>query len=125
MGSDDGQYTVEVVQHFIVPEAEDLVAFAIQEASALGVVFTSDRVLTAVDLDDQPGPVRGEIRVVGAERHLEAKLRLAKMLAQRIPETPFRLGHRPPQGARPRHGLRLQARRGAQAHHHPSATNTI
>jgi hypothetical protein len=73
-GGNCGQDAVELLKNLIVPEAEDAVAAALQESAAFGIIFHRFAMLAAIDLDDEPSGVTGDIRVVRPDRHLAAKV---------------------------------------------------
>jgi hypothetical protein len=50
--------------------------------------------LPAIDFDDQPRRDTGEIREIGRDRVLAAKAPAKFIIAEIIPESPFRLGRR-------------------------------
>jgi hypothetical protein len=88
--ADDLEYTLQAFPHVVVPEADDHVAFAVQERCAGAVIGAALIVLAAIHLDDQPGAVRAEIdRVIDAEWHLPAPVRIRISVAECAPEGSF------------------------------------
>ncbi len=66
VGEDGRQHTFEIRQHFSVPETDDPEALARQEQGALLILEGSIRILTAVELDDQPSTQTGKSTTNGA-----------------------------------------------------------
>jgi hypothetical protein len=80
---------VEMLQHFVVPEAEDAETFGAEEGVALSVV-EAVAVLAAVDLNDQPGFEADKIEDVAAQRDLSAEFGAGELaVAERTPEHGF------------------------------------
>src|SRR4051812_8933274 len=76
VGRNRSDHTVDVFENLVVPEAQDSVAFALEEARALRVVGGVLGVLTAIGFNDQPCGMRAKIREVAAHRDLLAELRI-------------------------------------------------
>ena len=87
---------VDVVQHFVVPETKDAIALRRQER---GPLFVGDDLVglamsAAVDLDQQPSLVTGEIREVGTDRRLATKVRVVDgKMPEMPPQLSFGVGH--------------------------------
>ena len=80
---------VEMLQDFVVPEAQDAETFGAEEGVALSVV-EAVAVLAAVDLNDQPGFEADKIEDVAAQRDLSAEFGASELaVAERTPEHGF------------------------------------
>jgi hypothetical protein len=79
---DGSQNGVEPAKHISRGHPNDLVAAAPQEGIAAGVVGDGfvGPMLATVDLDHQAPRMRSEIRVIGADRHLPAKMQWPHLL---------------------------------------------
>ena len=64
---------------------------AAKQFRSLGVGFY--RMLAAIDLDDESGPMTGKIREVGADRHLPAKMPVVETFFKQAPDAAFGIGH--------------------------------
>ncbi len=89
MVGDNAQHAVCVLEDFIVPEAEDPIAFGIHEAGARFVILRGICMLATVSFDDEFCAVRAEVREIRTEWNLPAKPGLGKALTKRAPEVLF------------------------------------
>jgi len=64
---------LRICQDFIVPEAEDAIAYALQEPAPVRLLLRQSIMLAAVEFDDQAGFVTNKIRNVEPKRHLTAE----------------------------------------------------
>jgi len=95
MFGDRGAHALRIVQHLVVPEPQHPVPLAFQEPGAAGFLLGGGVMLAAVDLDDQPRFVAGEVSDKPADRHLTAKPpALVLPRPQHLPEPPLGFGHR-------------------------------
>jgi hypothetical protein len=65
-------------QHIIVPEAQDLISFALKECRSPVIIPNSVTMLASVQLDDQHCLWTNKIRAKGTNRHLSTKLPAAQ-----------------------------------------------
>ena len=63
---------IDVGHHVVIPKAKHFEALSIKPGIALCITRTFD-MLTAVEFDDQPGPVANEICNIGPDRDLTSK----------------------------------------------------
>ena len=70
---DHGVHAPRIFQDFIIPEAYDPIAFALQEPAPVGFLLRQRIMLAAIEFDDQAGFVTDKIRNVAPERHLTAE----------------------------------------------------
>ena len=70
---DHGVHALGIFQDFIIPEADDPIAFALQEPAPVGFRLRQSIMLAAIEFDDRAGFVTDKIRDVGPERHLTAE----------------------------------------------------
>src|SRR5438552_2845267 len=70
---DDSVHALRIFQDFIIPEAHDPIAFALQEPAPVGFQLRQRIMLAAIEFDDQAGFVTDKIRNVAPERHLTAE----------------------------------------------------
>ena len=66
-------HAVGIFQDFIIPEAYDPIALALQEPAPVGFLLGQGIMLAAIEFDDQAGFVTDKIRNVAPERHLTAE----------------------------------------------------
>src|SRR5689334_25088860 len=88
---DHRPYPVRIAQHLIVPETENAISFVLDHSSAR--LILSGLVLTAVDLDDELGAMAREIRDEMTQRHLLAKVPIAKVFLEHSPKLPLGVCH--------------------------------
>ncbi len=100
VGTEPLENAVQIVEDLVVPDADDRVS----GGSKIGVtdpIPHAFRVLSAIDLDDQPCFLADEIDDVWADRHLSAELPSREpSISHGEPEFPFGIGHGAPHGAR-------------------------
>jgi uncharacterized lipoprotein YbaY len=70
---DHGVHALGIFQDFIIPEAYDPIAFALQEPAPVGFLRRQRIMVAAIEFDDQAGFVTDKIRNVAPERHLTAE----------------------------------------------------
>ena len=99
LSGDRGNDAVEIFEHLIVPEAQDAIAFAVQEAGAHLILREPLRMLAAIDLDDQLRTMRSEVGDIRAKGHLAPELGGGKALAKRTPQALLRAGRIPAQAS--------------------------
>jgi hypothetical protein len=92
-----GEDAVEVLQDFVVPEAENPIASAFEKFGALRIVAYRFLMLAAVDLDDQTGTVRREVGVIRANWYLRAKMHPRKAPPKPRAQRSLRRSHLPPE----------------------------
>ncbi len=91
-------HCVGVVQHVVVPEADDAVAEALERARALRVDLRA--MLATVDLDDEVRGAAGEVGDVRSDRELEDELGAFELArAEVVPEALFCVGALAPEFA--------------------------
>jgi hypothetical protein len=83
----DFQYPLHVIQHIIVPKAENTIALRIE---IVGPYRVADSllvlgVLSTIHLNDKPQLVTGEIREIGSDRCLTTEVRVAKRQSPQMP----------------------------------------
>ena len=66
-------HALGIFQDFIIPEAYDPIAFALQEPAPVGFLLGQRIMLAAIEFDDQAGFVTDKIRDVAPERPLTAE----------------------------------------------------
>jgi hypothetical protein len=93
--ADGVSHTARIAQHVIVPEADHAIPFGFDQPCSFSVVHRV--MLTAVDLDNEPGAMADEIDDEPADRRLTPKARVAETLPQDSPHRSFRLGRVLPQ----------------------------
>ena len=90
---DVGADGIEIVVHLVVPKADDGVAFAFEIVSSAGVLFGIERMLAAVEFDDEPGLGAGEISDEWSDGDLPLPFEAADLaIAQAGPKFGFDLG---------------------------------
>ena len=70
---DHGLQTLGIFQDFIIPEAYDPIAFALQEPVPVGFLLRHRIMLAAIEFDDEGGLVTDRICDVAPERYLTAE----------------------------------------------------
>ena len=100
-GFDCPQHAVQVLSHIAIPEANDSISLAVQEARALFVIWGLKRVMRAVELDHQPCGVGEKIDEIRPNRHLP-KLCPSELPTQDLPQDALLRRCRLAQGPRPR-----------------------
>ena len=70
---DHGVHAFGIFEDFIIPEASDAIAFALQEPAPVDFLLRQRIMLAAIEFDDQAGFVTDKIRNVAPERHLTAE----------------------------------------------------
>ena len=75
------EHAVRVPKHLVVPETHDFVAPSFEPRCALFVFFDRERVLPAVDLNDQVLCQAREIDDVRTDRHLSSEAITEELLA--------------------------------------------
>jgi hypothetical protein len=70
---DHGVHALGIFQDFIIAEAYDSIAFALQEPAPIGFLLRQRIMLAAIEFADQAGFVTDKIRNVAPERHLTAE----------------------------------------------------
>ncbi len=89
--SDRLEHTMRVLEHLIVPEAQNLVTECFDRVSAWCVEFR--RVLAAIQFDDQSCRAAGKVGDVGANRELTDEFRpFETPPAQVVPQPVFGIG---------------------------------
>jgi len=78
---DRSDYTVDVFENLIVPEAQDFVALAFQKTRALGVIGSVLGMLTAIGFNDELCRVRAIIREIAAHWDLLAEFHVREGFA--------------------------------------------
>jgi len=91
MAGDGLQDSLEILEDFVIPEAEDSETSRSQPAVALGVRLAFE-MLTSVDLNEELPWQAGEIDDVGPDGDLPAELRSQDSPAQLLPEEGLRVG---------------------------------
>ena len=86
-----GDDTFQVRHHVGVADAHDRVAFAFEKSRPRRIRLGLERMLVAVDLDDQLVRKTQHIRVERADRRLMPPFEFGKRLPQRAEQPPFRL----------------------------------
>ena len=81
---DLGQDFVGVLQHLIIPEAQDAVAVRIEKGTANFVFGGLVGVLAAIDLYDQFSLNRAQIDEVGTDRMLAAEFHVAHAFGSQV-----------------------------------------
>ena len=66
-------HALGIFQDFIIPEAYDPIAFALQEPGPVGFLLRQGIMLAAIEFDVQAGFLTDKIRNVVPERHLTAE----------------------------------------------------
>jgi len=84
---------IRIAKHLIVPEANDAVAFILDDRCASCVGFLA--VLAAIDLDDQFRSMAGKVGDEMPDWNLSAKMMLAESLAEQTPKPAFSVGSVP------------------------------
>jgi hypothetical protein len=74
---DHFKHTIDIAKHVVVPESQYAVAVRLESLSALGIRNCRRRVLTAVDLHDEPRTVTREVDDVLLDPNLPAEMRIA------------------------------------------------
>jgi hypothetical protein len=93
------EHSVGVLQHIVVPEADDAVAEALDGRGAGRIDLQG--MLPAVEFDRQPRVAAGEICDMGPERELADELGAVQLTAAKMAsQTLFGIGAVPPQLAR-------------------------
>jgi hypothetical protein len=89
-------HAIEIGQHLVVGEAEDAISLGSKERVAVGIIGgrTSNKVRLTIELYNQFGRVRREVREVAAQWDLSTEVvtQMAKS-AQRCPHGCFRRRH--------------------------------
>ncbi|MFZ0887195.1 MAG: hypothetical protein WA005_01965 [Candidatus Binataceae bacterium] len=86
-------YSVSVIEHIAIPEAQHLVPATGQILTALLIRRMSDHMLTAVEFDDYPQPGTAEVGDVAADAVLALEQRSCYLaLADVLPELTFGVG---------------------------------
>ncbi len=88
----DFQNSVEIIEHVVVPEADDAVAMFCQFCGPGGVGSLLDGMLPAIELDRECSRRAGEIDDVAADRMLAAEFPFRHSLAQCTPEHSLDVG---------------------------------
>ena len=70
---DHGVHALGIFQDFIIPEAYDPIAFALQEPAPVRLLLRQRIMLAAIEFDDEASFVTDKIRNVAPERHLTAE----------------------------------------------------
>jgi hypothetical protein len=84
------QYSVDVLYHVIVPEAQDAIAMIAKPLIANGIAFTG-RVLSAVDFNDQALLPADQIDNIGTDGFLTYEFHSAeRSRANTVPKPLFR-----------------------------------
>ena len=88
--ANDKDDSVEVRQHIIIPETEDLESLGFQERGAFGVARLA--MLATIDLDDQHRIEASEVRDIGQQAVLETELEPVDLaVADGLPEFLLRI----------------------------------
>ena len=74
---DDLKYAVDVAVNVVIPETENAIAACVQIACSFAISRTLS-VLPAIEFDHEPIRMTGEVREVGTDRGLAAKVRRAR-----------------------------------------------
>jgi hypothetical protein len=78
------KHAIDVLQHFIVPESNDAIAFRLEECCPRGVAFLG--VLTSIDFNDQAGINASEVDNEWPDRNLTAEFVTAELtIAEPLP----------------------------------------
>ena len=67
-------HTFESFKDLAVPEPENPIAMAIENGCSLSVIYCGFAMLAAVEFDDQPRGVAGEVGDIAGERRLAAEV---------------------------------------------------
>src|SRR5262249_23918998 len=85
-----------VGKHVVAPKAQDPVALLLEPRGASGIVLRLDRMLAAVDLDDQQSILGKKIGDVGADGHLATEFHTVELtVAKGLPELVLRVRRLP------------------------------
>jgi hypothetical protein len=68
------QDALDVIHHFVIPKADNMVASGFEESGSFGIVFLLVKVLTTIQLDDEFLARSTEIRDILANRVLSPKM---------------------------------------------------
>src|SRR5688500_13591412 len=82
--SDGRRDTVGIAQYLVVPEAQDAITFRFHQFRSSCVPGSA--ILAAIDFDDEPRPVTGEVCGEPTHRHLPPKTLVGKVFADQAPE---------------------------------------
>jgi hypothetical protein len=95
------EHAVGIAERLIVPETKHAIPEAFEERGATSVGGRPCRVLTAVQLHDQPPLAAAEVDDVGADRDLARELRAGETpVAEARPEAALGVGLAPTQATR-------------------------
>ena len=83
-------HAIGIAQHLVIPEANDAIAFRLDQSRARGVF--SFTMLSTVDLDHQSCAMTGKVGGVAPKGHLPPKMLVGEILANQPPESCFRVG---------------------------------
>ena len=86
-----GPNTIGILQHIVVPEAQDAVSFGFDYSRSGAVRFRA--MLPAIDFDDEPGAMANEVGDKMPDRRLPAKMMLVEAFAQYAPQRALGVGH--------------------------------
>ena len=93
-GANDFEYALDILENLIVPKSQNSKAFATEPGSSFSVGVDPQRMLAAVDFDDEFCLETNEIGDKGSDRGLAAKMMTVDLPASQMgPKALFRVGH--------------------------------
>ena len=112
---------LRVSQNVVVPKPQDAEALAPQEVCSADLLFRLAVMLTAIDLDDQPGLVTNEVGDIASDWNLATKPATIQLtLTEQSPQRALRVCHLAPQRPCPSNGAV-----DGMSFHPPFATGTL
>ena len=90
---DRGEHAVGVLQHVVVPEADDAVAVGFDDLRS-SIIGRAVSVLATIEFDGEARGAAGEVDHEGADRQLPRELDTAQLAGAQVrPKASFRVGH--------------------------------